>query len=129
MEKKLKMDHVMSAIIKSMVRFKVLVFLASHPREEFDAPNMAHRIRSASENVTGALEGYEKRYSKALSLVSLGLVTYREKEPGTRVYKITPEGIAFAEKVRRDNRDATVKLSFVCIEENGSSVIRSRIEW
>ncbi|WP_424358869.1 putative transcriptional regulator [Methanocella sp. MCL-LM] len=123
------MDQIMSAIIKSMVRFKVLVFLASHPKDEFNAMEIAQRIRSSYENVIGALRGYGKRYNKALSLVSLGLATQTEKEPGISFYRITPAGIEFAERVRRDSLDNTVKLSFVCIEENGNSVIRARVEW
>ena len=128
-EKKLKMDQIMSAIIKSMVRFKVLVFLASHPQEKFNAAEIAQRTRSSYENVVGALRGYGKRYNKALSLVSLGLAAQTEREPGTYVYQITPAGIEFAERVRRDSPDNSVKLSFVCIEENGNSVVRARVEW
>lgn len=112
-----------------MVRIKVLLFLARHPDEEFSAQEISYRIKSSPENVLGALTGYGKRYSKALSLLSLGLVLYNETKTGTGHYRITAQGIEFALKIKDDSIDTSARMSFVCVEEDGVRVIRSRLEW
>jgi len=83
--------EIVRALVRSENRRKILMYLLEHPKRESYLEEIVKETGISHSNVLGTIKGDRNKYSRKLSLKTLGLVRVIENN-GFRYYKLTEDG-------------------------------------
>ena len=83
--------EVVRALVRSENRRKILMYLSKHPKRESYLEEIVKETWISHSNVLGTIRGNGNKYSRKLSLKTLGLVRVIENN-GFKYYKLTEDG-------------------------------------
>ena len=108
---KADIGHIHRSLENSEAREKIYYRLCDISPNGATPDELSEFLKITPINVSGALNGYGKRFSEAAALVRMGLARYERKELYRRVFEVyyaTPYGLEIKDRVKEYGKRLSV---------------------